>query len=287
MRKGLVILFLLSLLGLSAHAEKKDLHAEADRPGMGTGTNVLSRGFIQWETGFEVAHYVGAHMLTLPTSLFRFGLCPWAEMRLTYIGLLALNDHPVVDDEVPDALYSPMPLFVGSKFKLWGGSSEPHLRWIPRVSLMLDLGLPLTKSYAEHHPITGLIDFLFENDLTNWLTLGYDLGIYWEDWAPTPDIFASLSFNFMPTDKLGVFVESYNYFDPDAFSAEDPSRTYTMCDISLDFGLTYMVRPDVQLDAYAGFNMYHTEPFLSSPRNDVYIGFGVTWLLYHPAGSSF
>lgn len=281
MVKRAYIIASLVLFSCSVLAERHDIHAEADRPGMGTGTNILDRGSIQWETGFEAAHLMGMHELTLPTVLFRFGLSEWAELRLEYTGILAVDDKPYEINTLPDAQYIPEPLWVGSKIRLWQGSEQPNLRWIPRTSLLLNLGVPLTKLDAEYHPISGSIDFLFENDITDWFTIGYNVGVGWVDWAPTPDVFASLAFNFTPTEKLGVFVESYNIFDPDAVHEDDPKRTYTVYDINLDFGVTYMVHPHVQLDAYAGFNLYHSEPFLSSPRNYAFFGFGVTWLLHH------
>ena len=274
------ILALLVLLSCSAFAEHNDIHAEADRPGMGTGTNVLDKGFIQCETGFEAAHLLGVHELILPTVLFRFGLSPWAELRLEYTGILAVDDKPDENNTLSDANYMPEPLWIGSKIRLWGGSEEPELKWIPRTSVLLNLGIPLTKFDARYHPISGSVDFLFENDITDRLTIGYDVGLDWVDWSPTPDVFASLAFNFMPVENLGLFIESYNNFDPDAFDPNDPKRTFTVYDINLDFGLTYMVHPRVQLDTYAGFNLYHTEPLLSGPRNNVYFGMGVTWLLH-------
>ncbi|MBQ7631802.1 MAG: transporter [Paludibacteraceae bacterium] len=281
MVKRAYLIALLTLLSCGVWAERHDIHAEADRPGMGTGTNILDLGRIQWETGFEVGHLLGVHEIVLPTILFRFGLNPWVELRLEYTGILAVDDKLHEHNDIPNAIYDPEPLWIGSKIRLWQGSDEPAIRWIPRTSLLLNLGLPLTTYDAKHYPISGAIDLLFENDITDWLTIGYDVGVDWIDWTPTPDIFASLAFNFMPTEKLGVFVESYNLFDPDATRDTDPTRTYTVCDINLDFGLTYMIHPRVQLDAYAGFNLYHSESFLSSPRNYAFLGFGVTWLLHH------
>lgn len=274
------IVSLLVLFYSCAFAERHDIHAEADRPGMGTGTNILDRGCVQWETGIEVAHLTNTHCLTLPTVLFRFGLSEWAELRLEYTGLLAINAQPYTNNTKPKVQYMPEPLWVGSKMRLWKGSEQTSLRWVPRTSLLLNLGVPLTKLDAQNRPICGSIGLLFENDITDWLTIGYDLGIDWIDWAPTPDVFASLAFNFMPTEKFGIFIESYNIFDPDAVRADAPTRTYTIYDINLDFGITYMVHPHVQLDANAGFNLYHSESYLSSPKSYSFFGIGVTWLLH-------
>ena len=284
-RRRVYIVLLALFLTVGIRAEHNDIHAEADRPGEGTGTNVLPFGFIQWETGIDVHHLMGVHDLALPTTLFRFGLGPWAELRLEYTGLLVIEDRPE-DSPMATATYSSEPLWVGSKICLWGGSNEQKLKWIPRTSLLLELGLPTTRHDAQYHPLSGTIDVLFENDLTDWLTLSYDVGAYWLDWAPTPDIFASLAFNFMPTDKLGLYVESYNIFDTDGFEILDPDKKVTVYDINMDFGLTYMVTPRVQLDLYSGFNLYHTNRFLSGPPKSVYLGMGVTWLLYVPGQKS-
>lgn len=130
-------------------------------------------------------------------------------------------------------------------------------------------------------PVAGTVDLLFENEVTEWLSIGYDIGAHWYEWAPTPDIFASLGINFEPTDLLGFFIESFNTFDTDAINLVTGKR-YTLYDINLDFGLTYAVHPRVQLDVNAGFNLYNSEPILSGPTHFAFFGLGITWLIWHP-----
>ena len=269
--------------GAHHHAEQNEIWLSADRPGAGTGSEVLDRGYIQWETGVEAAHLPGLHYLTLPTTLFRFGLHKRAELRLEYGGMMLLNDHP---DSIPatqdEHLYAPAFLNVGTKILLCdhrGGSLDQ--KWMPRTALLLNVGLPVTSAMAQLMPIAGSVDLLFENEVTEWLSIGYDIGAHWNEWAPTPDIFASLGVNFEPTDHLGLFVESYNMFDTDALDPATGNR-YTHYDIELDFGITYAVRPRVQLDAYAGFSLYNSEPDLSGPTRFAFVGLGVTWLIWHP-----
>ncbi len=242
-----------------------------DRPGMGTGTTVLGRGLIQWETEVAVAHAPGMHELVLPNTLFRFGVDKRAELRLEYEGSLFLSDRPS---------YAPSPLKIGSKLMIWGGSEEKNLRWIPRTSLMLNLGVPVSRALAEVLPVSGSIDLLFESDITNWLSLGYNFGTHWREWAPAPDLFASLALNFTPTEHFNFYVESYNYFDCDV--DKDVAGYSTGYDINLNFGVMYFPHPRWQLDAYAGFNCYASEPALSSPKNYAFLGIGVSWLIYAP-----
>jgi len=262
------------------HAEENEIWLSADRPGAGTGSEVLTRGVIQWETGFECLHTMGTHLLTLPTTLFRFGLHKRVELRLEYTGSLMVFDHPDDDPQSPDEhLYTPAPLEIGTKTLICdhrGGSLDKA--WIPRTALLCNLGLPTTTLQARDLPISGSVDLLFEHEITEWFSLGYDLGIQWNEWAPTPDIFASLGINFEPTDHLGLFVESFNLFDPDAINLMT-GNTYTHSHINLDFGITYAVHPRVQLDAYAGFNIYNSEPLTSHPQNYAFVGLGVTWLI--------
>ena len=266
---------------IPAHAQDEVL-VSPDRPGFGTGSEVLGAGCIQWETGFECLHILGTHILTLPTTLFRFGVHRRVELRMEYTGVMAIFDHPDDDPASQDEqLYTPEHLLLGTKILLWdhrGGTLNQA--WVPRTSVLCYLGLPMTTFMAQTWPVVGSIDFLFENNVTDWLSIGYDLGVRWNDWAPTPDIFASLGLNFAPTDRLGLFIESYNIFDPDATELTT-GKTYTHCHVNLDFGLTYAVHPRVQLDAYAGFNVYNSEQILSQPQNYAFFGFGVTWLISH------
>lgn len=40
--------------------------------------------------------------------------------------------------------------------------------------------------------------------------------------------------------------------------------------------------PRTQLYAYAGFNIFNSEPIISFPQNYAFFGLGVTWLIWHP-----
>lgn len=278
--RWIYVLIGMLLMPLMMRAEERTLRAQADRPGMGTGTNVLTFGVLQWESGFEVLHIPGRHVATLPTTLLRFGLHERAELRLEYAGGKIFSDHPKTDPLPEDeAFYFCEPLNIGTKLMIWPGSEEPRLKWIPRTSVMLNLGIPLTKPVAEMMPVSGRADLLFENDITSWLTAEYEFGVHWREWAPMPDFFVSLGFDIAATDKLGFFIENYNYFDCDNINVAIKGYS-TKYDVNLDFGVTYMPTPRVQLDAYAGINCYATEPTVCGPKNNCYFGFGVTWLYY-------
>ena len=248
----------------------------ADRPGAGTGTEVLPCEVMMWETGFEVQHALHTHTLTLPTTLFRFGLPGPAELRLEYTGSMDVFDKQPLKPN-----YDPSPLTVGTKINIFENHGHNNnLRLVPRTSVLVNLNLPITPSMAKEMPIGGAVDLLFENELTDWLSLGYDIGARWEEWTPAPDIFAALGFNIELANKLGMYVEAFGTFDPDAVH-EETSKTYTHSDVNLNFGFTYAVHPRVQLDVYAGFNCYNSDPQFSNPQNKSFVGFGVAWMIWH------
>ena len=263
------LLPVLMLLPFPASAEENSV--QADRPGLGTGPAVLGFGDIQWETGFEEAFSPGIHLVALPATLFRFGLHERVELRMEYEGVLTVYDSLPGKREVQ---YIPEHLLLGTKLMLWQGSTEKHLRWIPQTSMMLQLGIPTTKELVDERPVIGMIDLLFENEVTNWFSVGYDVGAHWLEWKPEPDVFASLSLNFQPTEQWGCFIENFNYFGflPSA-------ALNTVYNVFLDFGITYSPHPRVQLDVNAGFNCYDSEPLLSGPKNFAFAGLGIAWKL--------
>ena len=250
----------------------------ADRPGAGTGTEVLPYEVMMWETGFEGQYaYWAKHTFTLPTTLFRFGLPGPAELRLEYTGSLdVLPYKPNIKLN-----YDPSPLTIGTKINIFENHGHNNnLRWVPRTSVLVNLNLPITQQMAKEMPIGGAVDLLFENELTDWLSLGYDIGARWEEWTPAPNIFAALGFNIELANKVGMYVEAFGTFDPDAVH-EETGKTYTHSDVNFNFGFTYAVHPRVQLDIYAGFNCYNSDPQLSKPQNKSFVGFGVAWMIWH------
>ena len=161
-------------------AEQNEIWLSADRPGFGTGSEVLDRGFIQWETGFEAAHIPGLHLVTLPTTLFRFGVHKRVELRMEYSGIKAINDHPdSISVTTDEQFYVLSPLTIGAKILLWdhhGGSLNQ--KWIPRTALLLNIGAPLTPDIAKIMPVSGSADLLFEHEVIDWLSIGYDIGAH-------------------------------------------------------------------------------------------------------------
>ena len=90
MKTKLLLLLTFAVVCMQAQdvENAEPLSVAADRPGMATGVGVLPFKAIQWETGFQWDYADRQHSFTLPTTMLRFGVAPFAELRLEYDGTL-------------------------------------------------------------------------------------------------------------------------------------------------------------------------------------------------------
>lgn len=249
-------IYTIILLAASMMAMAQDeVNFSADRPGAATGVGVVDFKGVMWESGFQHDYISGAHGILLPTTMFRFGITSSAELRLEYDGVLGSADGK-------QWTYEMAPMIVGTKVKIFEGS-EQH-KWIPTASLMLHMAVPCTKTLAESMHLAPSAYLLFQNDVTDWFNIGYNLGVEWDGANTLPNTFVALCLGFNITDNLGAFVESYNYITGYGKNLAG--------DVNMDFGFNYMVHPRVQLDMYASINC-------QDPKAYSNVGMGVAWLI--------
>ncbi|MBO7570741.1 MAG: transporter [Bacteroidales bacterium] len=247
---SLVMLMFISMVAFSQNDESS---VSADRPGMATGTDVMPFLKVQLETGFEVSSS-GSTEILLPTTMVRFGVTKFAELRLEYDGSLIQNYSKKWDYEV-------QPLTLGTKLTVFEGEN-----WIPKISFLANIAIPMKKQGAiQYEHVAPSLYLLFQNDITDWFNIGYNVGAEWYGVSHVPSTFLAVCLGFSFCDNFGAFIESYNYF-----TRYGKKNTDVECD--LDFGLTYTVHPRVQLDLYGMFNCQNPKSFNG-------IGFGVAWLI--------
>lgn len=254
-----LLLLLLTFTALCMYAQDVEnaapLSVAADRPGMATGVGVLPFKTIQWETGFQWDYADRQHSFTLPTTMFRFGIAPFAELRLEYDGTLSRT----TEWNYTQWKYQVEPLILGTKIRVFDGWKA-----VPKISFLANIAIPITKEAYQSSHVAPSLYLLFENDVTDWLNLCYNLGAEWNGVDATPSTFLALCLGFTINDQWGAFVESYNYFTR--------LSTYTEADWNLDAGFTYMPHHRVQLDVYASINCQ--DPAIYSN-----VGLGVAWLI--------
>ncbi len=253
--KRFIVIALSLLCFTSVFAQTETPSLSADRPGAATGPDITPFLKVVWETGFEGC-WDGSHSLTMPTTMLRFGVTNFAEIRLEYDGALNRLGHN-------DWAYTVEPLVLGTKVKIYDG-----YKWIPKISLMANLSIPITRHtdpYTIAPHVAPSLYLLFQNDVTDWFNIGYNVGAEWDGVSHIPATFLALCLGFNITDNLGAFVESYNYLTR-------YGKHNTMAECNMDFGFSYSVHPRVQLDLYGAFNC-------QDPRNFNCLGLGVTWLI--------
>lgn len=249
------ILLLISSVLMAQEQPAEELWMEPDRPGMATGTGVMPFRGVMWETGFEATFGRNEYSVLLPTTMFRFGITKFAELRIEYDGSLVCCDDKKWS-------YAVAPLVLGTKVRVFDGSEQ--YKWIPKTALMVNLAIPCTKEMAETMHVAPSVDLLFSNDVTDWFNIGYNVGVEWDGVQTKPNTFLALCLGFTVTDWMGAFVESYNYFTNYGKNTD--------ADCGIDAGFNFMVHDRVQLDVYAGFDA-------RDPKANSYVGLGVAWLI--------
>lgn len=221
----------------------------ADRPGASTGPGVVGHNVIQLEQGLQYDGDGGAGTITFSNTLLRYGLFDGMELRIGGDGFLYC---PGEQSSGYKAAFSGLSL--GTKIKCFEGVGP-----IPAVSVLADFSIPYTASngFNVDHLAPSLY-LLFENPVTEWLSIGYNLGAEWDETLPDATTFAALCLGFSATDTLGCFVESYNYFG-------SLGNVY-----AIDFGMNWMVGRKVQLDIAANID-------LTNPSKCWAISLGVAW----------
>ena len=256
--KKISLLLLFTIAAVCLHAQDVEnaepLSVAADRPGMATGVGVLPFKTVQWETGVQWDYTDKMHSLTLPTTMLRIGVTSFAELRLQYDGTLAQGN--TLEDKWT---YGVEPITLGTKIKIFDGWKA-----VPKVSFLANICLPATKEQYETSYVAPSIYLLFENDVTDWLNLCYNVGLEWNGVDATPSTFVALCLSFAMGEQWGAFVESYNYFTR--------LSTGTEAEWNLDAGFTYMPHRRVQLDVYASINC-------QAPVMYSNVGVGVAWLI--------
>ncbi|MCR4921017.1 MAG: transporter [Bacteroidaceae bacterium] len=208
----------------------------ADRPGATTGTDVLPRGRVQWESGvaWERSKLDGATATTwtLNTSLFRWGFSDFAELRLQadYLSGRCGGIHTSGFSDVA----------LGTKARLFDGWKS-----VPAISLLANVLLPggSDADYLPQH-FGGQMGLLFQNQFASWCSLGYEADLVWSD-SRRPTVFFGLCLSFSLSDRLSLVVEQYNT------NTSDNTECWS------ELSLAYQLTPPLQLDLGTDLSLNH------------------------------
>ena len=251
MNKIIVSIFLLiiSVVCRSQTVEENDF--SADRPGMATPPSIVQAKLFQIETGFSFEKITGENIFqetTLyNTSLLRYGINKNSEIRVQ-------TDYARVKTDL-SKITGFDPLSIGTKLLITEGKGA-----LPQTSFLFNLTLPYigNRNFRPDNIVPSAY-LLFQNDITEKLNVCYNAGLEYDGETAIPSTFAAVCFGYGFTDKLGGFIENYDWFSNAA-----SSQNY------IDLGFTYMAGKNFQVDVSGNMS-------LRDLKNYFMINFGVSW----------
>lgn len=249
-------LLLLSLMPLTLTAQEAEPSPfTSDLFGGLTGTDILPKGRLQWETHAFYEHNAmfgeDADTWSPNTSVLRYGIRDNLELSLQ-AALLLTSDEGRVSTGVSD-------IAVGFKTCLFDGWKA-----VPSIALRGLLYIPGGEHYSYLPDNFGFrLDAIFRNHLTSWCDLGYMGSVIWDD-TPRPTTFFGANLDFFLSDRLVLTVEEDNYY----YGANEDEKLQPWASLTL----SYQVHSRVELGLATDISLRHTKDFFN-------VMVGVAWQL--------
>lgn len=221
-----------------------------DRPDQTESASVVPAGYFQLETGVSYSRdddgVFVVRTLSGPGTLVRIGVGGRTELRVGWDGWVEEKRVSGLGDGS-----------LGAKVKL-----REEAGALPEMALLASINLAVGDDEVTSDELDPSLLVLFAHTLTDSLGLGYNLGLQRftgldpETFGEETDDFVrfvgSVALGRSFTERLGGFVE--------VFGEKPESGAPGGTQVSLDGGVTYLVRPNLQLDAYAGAGVSDDAP---------------------------
>ncbi len=248
-KTGLPLLMILLSLPILAQEERPELIT--DRPDATEAPSVVPKGALQIETGALFTSFeedvLKTQTLTYNTTLLRFGVLDNLELRL---GWNVVEQSNKVTDVAPAVIESGLsPLLLGVKVNI-----AQEKGWLPTIGLIGHLFLPFTASEYFKPQYTSVdFRFAFDHTLSDTSSIAYNLGAQWEADSLGAAYIYTLAYGYSITDSFGFYAELYG-----DLPEKNRSNHYW------DAGVTYLILPNLQLDATIGTSITKGQDLLLS-----------------------
>lgn len=251
--KNLSLYFTILLAGCSmslvgqAHASMSMSHSDStmatvdstmitqiisDRPLQSDRPAVTPKGYFQMEHVFKIEDTDPGFIYSYPASVWKYGVTNNFELRL-------ITEYTTIQKQPNPDINGFLPIAVGIKAKL--GEQKGVL---PKISFVGDLTLPgVVSEDFETTYLAPDVRLAFEHMVSDFIDIGYNVGLEWDGINAEPNINYSLYADFDLTKRLGLFVEGYG---------TTPQRDDVEMEIRADAGLSYLLGNNFLLFASAG-----------------------------------
>lgn len=225
------LLFTLIVTSLCTLAQEKD-PIVTDRPTQSAAVYTVGAGNFLLESGLFTQKTNSFESAINFNNLFRYGVSDKIELRLT------LNYDRIEGDDFNESSFGATS--VGTKVFLYESSSN-----LPDISVIGQVNLP-TGDFNDD--TTGEVRFNFQNQLSEALSLGYNLGVFvGPDMENELNPFYSIVLGASVFEGLTVFAEPYGFFNKPR-------------DHRFNAGVIYLVNPRFQVDISGGVGLSDSSP---------------------------
>lgn len=236
MTKLFTILFFLTISTfIQAQETKPELIG--DRPDMTESAYIIAKKHLQIETGFDFSKESSlSSTYTYNSTLIRYGLFESAELRL---GVESAN---TIFNEVSS---KSLPLYVGTKIHILDKDKN-----YTQIALIVASGIEWLDTGLGNlvFDFTPNAIFTFENNITDNISLGYNLGLEYSTLSREITGIISAALGIGLGDKNGAFAEL-------AWFPTDLSN-----DVRLNTGFTHLFSDNIQMDIYGGLGLTPDSP---------------------------
>ena len=234
-----------------------------DRPDQTESSVLVPPGYVQVETGWSLLRHQEGGIRTnthaFPGTLLRIGVLDRMELRLDYGGFLREQTQEAGQST---HLSGSGDMGVGTKLYFWEEQG-----WVPEAALLAGVSLPVGKEQFSSGRADPTFRLSLSHTLSDRLSFGYNLGATWESTLDETNDRDTLSlFNYTAvlgmslSDRTGLYAE---VFGDIPLNAKGGPRN------SVDGGLAYLIRDNLQVDGAAGVGLSHS-------ADDWFVGLGIT-----------
>ncbi len=229
-----ILIYLVFFLPGTACSQAVD-PINTDRPDQSDGTYILPQKKFQLETGINFFQSPREFTDITQSTLLRYGISKTSEVRLL------INEGLIKEEDVAGRSFVLYPAALSAKHALF----KERKIW-PAVTVVGYIKLPFgaTKKYQLNRFAPTLL-LAFQNDFTDKLSLGYNLGIARNGTGDINYYLATASFSAVLSEKFSLFAEYFSQFN----SVGGPSH-------NMDTGLQFLLNPRLQLDMAAGSSLF-------------------------------
>jgi hypothetical protein len=210
----------------------------ADRPDQTESASLTPKKYFQAEFGFGTERSDrNNYTITYPTTLFKYGLSRNFELRLESN---FVSNYRLVIPNGTVRTTGFESTRIGFRTSLWEQKNV-----LPKTSFLVHFGIPgfASQGFRARHVAPSFL-LAMENDLTDKIDVGYNLGAEWDGSSSRPAWIWSVSFGVSLGSKFDAFLEPFG-----SAQKNEPAQNY------VDAGLGFYLNSNMKFDVSAGLGI--------------------------------